>query len=113
GWPSVAKILPRTRKSGWPMCADSVACGRLKARRRNPAAVIVALVYRFRTDRARGLKLALVLGTADSGGRLSRCGTGRKHIERLFIRRRAAFPTCECQECDAEWDRHQSEHNER
>ena len=38
--PSVAKILPLTRKSGWPMCADSDTSGRLRARLRNLSAVI-------------------------------------------------------------------------
>src|ERR1043166_9390599 len=35
GYPSVAKIFPRTRKSGWPMCWASDASGRLSASRRN------------------------------------------------------------------------------
>src|SRR5207244_12053214 len=39
--PSVAKILPRTRKSAWPPCAPSTASGRLSARFRNSSAVMV------------------------------------------------------------------------
>src|SRR5262249_9584703 len=41
--PSVAKILLRTRKSGWFMCASSTASGRLSARLRNSSAVTVSL----------------------------------------------------------------------
>src|SRR5271166_4726290 len=39
--PSVAKIFPRTRKSGWSMCAFSDASGRPSASLRNSSAVMV------------------------------------------------------------------------
>src|SRR6185503_7814462 len=38
---SVAKIFPPTRKSGWHICADSVASGKLRARLRNCSSVIL------------------------------------------------------------------------
>src|SRR5262245_29777508 len=38
--PSVAKILLRTRKSGWPICSASTASGRASASLRNSLAVM-------------------------------------------------------------------------
>src|SRR5262249_13573078 len=40
GYPFVAKILPATRKSGWRMCADSIASGKLSASLRKSSGVI-------------------------------------------------------------------------
>src|SRR5262249_22613670 len=43
--PSVAKILPPTRKSGCPMCDDSITSSRLRARLRNLSAVIASFLF--------------------------------------------------------------------
>src|SRR5260370_15567474 len=47
--PRVAKIFPRTRKSGCPICADSDASGRLRAKLRNSAAVMLTPPDQART----------------------------------------------------------------
>src|SRR5579884_1296632 len=56
---SVAKIFPRTRKSGCPPCAASVASGSPSANSRNSWAVI-SLARRFSTHRPFEVRLELI-----------------------------------------------------
>src|SRR5262245_32049797 len=65
--PRVAKILPATRKSGWPMWADSKVSGRLRARRRKALGVIGAHDNQV-TPRLRAMPIGRPLGAAKSLG---------------------------------------------
>ncbi len=70
--PSVAKILPRTRKSGWRMCADSVASGSSRARARKRPAFIASL------ERARELGDGACERACRSGDEATLRGRGRR-----------------------------------